>query len=216
MMAPHHSMGRIAITMASTINAFDLLSGAGESVGSAKAKKKKAKAKPQAAVKTDEAPSSTAVGTAAPSDSGEIADAANAASLLESSARTYSAGPDRLKLWRDWTKQVVICYTTAPPQGCVAACRAVSGMGCTLQPLLLLMPPLCLPPARPLPQASSRAAKYRTSNGGMIAFKEVMTLTTARCRALTMRLPVDHRTASVFSLAAFFSRCHPGCSMLPA
>jgi thioesterase domain-containing protein len=87
--------------MASTLNAFELLQQAGGLPSGNKTKKKKNK-KPAAAKEVDEAP---AVQEQATRDA-EIAPEATAVPILEKSARTFKTGGDRIKLWKDWIRQV--------------------------------------------------------------------------------------------------------------
>lgn len=87
--------------MASTLNAFELLQQAGGLPSGNKTKKKKNK-KPAAAKEVDEAPVVQEVA----SGDAEIAPEATAVPILEKSARTFKTGGDRIKLWKDWIRQV--------------------------------------------------------------------------------------------------------------
>jgi thioesterase domain-containing protein len=88
--------------MASTLNAFELLQQAGGLPSGNKTKKKKKNKKPAAAKEVEEAP---AVQEQATVDA-EIAPEATAVPILEKSARTFKTGGDRIKLWKDWIRQV--------------------------------------------------------------------------------------------------------------
>jgi hypothetical protein len=89
--------------MASLANAFGALNaiGSGQApTGAAKKKKNKAK-KPAAA---DEGPAAAAPAPAAAGQS--VVEVGEAVPVLDKAARTFKAGSDRLKLWKDWIKQV--------------------------------------------------------------------------------------------------------------
>lgn len=96
--------------MATTTNAFDLLIGTGEQIAADKKKNKKSKAKPKASTDVG-APGDVTdslvnlLVTDAPEDSGEV-DVREGCAILEKSAKTCKTGTDRLKLWKDWMKQV--------------------------------------------------------------------------------------------------------------
>lgn len=87
--------------MASVANAFDLLKGAGEQVANKANKKKKSKPKPKTAADPAEAPSEAVV-----QEQEEEVLQAEACAVLEKSARTFNSGSDRVKLWKDWIRQV--------------------------------------------------------------------------------------------------------------
>jgi hypothetical protein len=87
--------------MASTLNAFELLQQAGGLPSGNKTKRKKNK-KPAAAKEVVEAPVVQEQTTV----DAEIAPEATAVPILEKSARTFKTGGDRIKLWKDWIRQV--------------------------------------------------------------------------------------------------------------
>lgn len=89
--------------MATVANAFDLLR-SGEQPSASKNKKKKNKTK-QKTTADEGAPAVTAETTVAETTSGnEVVELADAVPILEKSARTQ--GPNRIKLWKDWQRQV--------------------------------------------------------------------------------------------------------------
>lgn len=98
--------------MASIANSFDLLVGA-ENTLSKKQKKKQNKAKADAAtaaaavVSSTVAPTATpTVSTSKPTQQGGIVDASEAKAIFERAAREAKTIADKVKLWRDWIKQV--------------------------------------------------------------------------------------------------------------
>lgn len=86
--------------MASQINAFAALnaigSGQAPASGNKKKKNKKAKAQGEAAAEV--------VAPAAGQDA--VVEVGEACAVLDKTARTFKSGSDRLKLWKDWIKQV--------------------------------------------------------------------------------------------------------------
>lgn len=100
--------GPVACLQAAVANAFDLLRSS-EQTAPSKPKKKKNKSKSKAEG-GDEAPAvvgeSPVVGKAAidTQPAVEVVELADAVPLLEKSARTQ--GPNRIKLWKDWLRQV--------------------------------------------------------------------------------------------------------------
>jgi hypothetical protein len=91
--------------MASLANAFGALNaiGSGQAPGGA-GKKKKSKAKKQggqADAAEGPVPAPVAAGGAA-----QVVEVGEAVPVLDNAARTFKAGSDRLKLWKDWIKQV--------------------------------------------------------------------------------------------------------------
>lgn len=137
------------ITMASTVNAFDLLSQAGQ-MPSSKNKKKKNKPKPKPA---DEPAVEPAEQVAAES---EVSAEATAIPILEKSARTFKTGGDRIKLWKDWIRQV-----SNGPAGGLG--RKPTCHQSTIFTVLRLQ----------ATDRSPKALKYRASDGSLIQFKEV-------------------------------------------
>jgi hypothetical protein len=85
--------------MANIVNAFDALSQIGRGEAAPASKKKKAK-KPKAQVAQEDA------GAAAPAEQEAVIDFQEACAVLDKTARTFKSGGDRLKLWKDWIKQV--------------------------------------------------------------------------------------------------------------
>lgn len=144
--------------MASTLNAFDLLKGQGEQVASKANKKKKSKPKKPAEPAAD-APAAPA--QAAETDVAPLV--AEASAILEKSARTFKAGADRIKLWKDWVRQVrdrqapgpttsgSVHLTTPRPgsQACQGPCS------CTKWPELLVPARMCHPALQQAPAGSS-------------------------------------------------------------
>jgi hypothetical protein len=84
--------------MAAVANAFAALNAIGSGQAPAASKKKKDK-KPKAPAAPEEA------GEAAPVQVG-VVDVGEACAVLDRSARTFRSGSDRVKLWKDWMKQV--------------------------------------------------------------------------------------------------------------
>jgi hypothetical protein len=90
--------------MASMANAFSILvSGEQPSQNAAKNKKKKNKAKQKTAADEGAPAVATETVLAEPSRTEEV-ELADAVPILEKSARTQ--GPNRIKLWKDWQRQV--------------------------------------------------------------------------------------------------------------
>jgi hypothetical protein len=106
--------------MASTANAFDLLTGAEAALSSSKRKKKStAQAGAQAGANTKPTAGSSAV----PSSSGAftapssgVVDVGEAVAILERAAREAKTIADKCKLWKDWSKQVRACSTVQDQQ----------------------------------------------------------------------------------------------------
>lgn len=86
--------------MASTVNAFSALGQIGSAQAPSASKKKKSK-KPKAPSAPQDAPS-TAVGP----EQDAVVEVGEACAILDKTARTFKSGSDRLKLWKDWMKQV--------------------------------------------------------------------------------------------------------------
>ncbi|GBF91529.1 hypothetical protein Rsub_04269 [Raphidocelis subcapitata] len=84
--------------MASMANAFAALNAIGSGQAPAAGKKKKSKSKAKAPADTQDA------GEAAPAQAG-VVEVGEACAVLDRSARTFRAGSDRVKLWKDWMKQ---------------------------------------------------------------------------------------------------------------
>jgi hypothetical protein len=89
--------------MASTLNAFDLLKGAGEQPAASKNKKKKNKSK-QNTTGNEGAPAVSTEPVQAETTQDQVVELSDAVPILEKSART--GGPNRIKLWKDWQRQV--------------------------------------------------------------------------------------------------------------
>ena len=86
--------------MASTLNAYAALGAIGSGAAPSAKKKKAAKAKAKPAAAQEDAP----VADAAPDDA--VVEVGEACAILDKTSRTFKSGSDRLKLWKDWMKQV--------------------------------------------------------------------------------------------------------------
>jgi hypothetical protein len=161
--------------MATVGNAFDLLRSAEQP--SSKPKKKKAN-KPKAPAASDGAEAPAVAGeslvvaggargtdaAAAPAHQ-EIVELAEAVPILEKSARTQ--GPNRIKLWKDWMRQVRRGTSNRRASCCRAAGGWVSGANpFACRALLLLL-------SLQVNDRSPRALKYRAPDGSLINFKQV-------------------------------------------
>ena len=111
--------------MASVGNAFDLLIGTGEQVNAGKKKKKnKPKAKATSEGQAAAAPGATSGVQQVSDQKGyetvQEVPVAEGCAILEKNARTFKAGPDRVKLWKDWIKQVLSQSPCScpPPEPC--------------------------------------------------------------------------------------------------
>jgi hypothetical protein len=95
--------------MASVGNAFDLLIGTGEQVVAKKKKKNKPKPKSDSQAAAAPAPASGVqqVSDQKGYETVQEVPVAEGCAILEKNARTFKAGPDRVKLWKDWIKQVI-------------------------------------------------------------------------------------------------------------
>jgi len=97
--------------MATIANAFDLLR-SGEQPSASKNKKKKNNSKQKTTA--DEGAPAVSVEPVAEATSGnEVVELADAVPILEKSARTQ--GPNRIKLWKDWQRQVLQPHATPSP-----------------------------------------------------------------------------------------------------
>lgn len=76
-----------------------------------------------------------------------VVDVAEACAILDKAARTFKGGSDRLKLWKDWLKQVRVAVGEGQQRRRMMMCVAGSGSVCSL---LLTAPfPAQPPPPRP-------------------------------------------------------------------
>jgi hypothetical protein len=92
--------------MASTANAFDLLSGAEAALNSSKKKKKSTGANSGANPKAAGAGSGSSDAAQFTAPSSGVVDIGEALAILERAAREAKTIADKCKLWKDWTKQV--------------------------------------------------------------------------------------------------------------
>jgi hypothetical protein len=86
-------------------NAFDLLVGAESQLGKKKKNKSKANADAPAAA-APAAPAASTSGAAKSAQQGGVVDASEAKAIFERAAREAKTIGDKVKLWRDWIKQV--------------------------------------------------------------------------------------------------------------
>lgn len=146
-------------------NAFSILvSGEQPSQNASKNKKKKNKSKQKTTADEGAPAVSTETVLAETTRTEEVVELADAVPILEKSARTQ--GPNRIKLWKDWQRQV-----GAGQAGCAgrqAGCRfshPPASVGC-----MLMWAPAVLLQAT---DRSPKALKYRAPDGSLIQFKEV-------------------------------------------
>lgn len=93
----------LRLAMASVGNAFDLLR-SGETPAASKNKKKKNKSKQKTTADEGAPAVTTETVSETATRSEEVVELADAVPILEKSARTQ--GPNRIKLWKDWQRQV--------------------------------------------------------------------------------------------------------------
>jgi hypothetical protein len=119
--------------MAATFNAFTALVGSQDALAQSSKKKKKNANKPKLAEPA--APAAAAPAAPAPASKPEPAAAKapegpavvpvnEAIAIVEKTARTYRSGADRVKLWKEWIKQV------RPTCRLTGVARSCAGPGC--------------------------------------------------------------------------------------
>ena len=94
--------------MAATFNAFTALVGSQDALAASAKKKKKSNASKKPAAAEPAQPSKAPVSEPAPvvTDGPAVVPVNEAVAIAEKTARTYKSGADRVKLWKDWMKQV--------------------------------------------------------------------------------------------------------------
>lgn len=124
--------------MASMANAFSILvSGEQPSQNASKNKKKKNKSKQKTTA--DEGAPAVSTETVLAETTVEVVELADAVPILEKSARTQ--GPNRIKLWKDWQRQVgagqagwagrlSVFAPTRAGVGCMLMCRPCCAAAC--------------------------------------------------------------------------------------